>query len=212
MEPRRAEGRSERSFSRIDDFLQVEYRIIEPARREQALESFAGRSATPRAPEPALFHTQAVAPQAPPLSPTTDPQILQALMALDRKLDHLLALLQADSRSGLTSGGLRQVNISGSGLRFLIEGTVGRGDLFDLRITLPTLPATVIEALGEVVQAVRRGEGPRGPHEAGIRFVAIREEDRESLVRYVFQRQRQLLRTKGIARLGMASSSSEGRR
>ncbi len=85
----------------------------------------------------------------------------------------------------------REVEISGSGLSFRGAEQFSAGQLLMLSMVLPFELPILVRAVGELIES----------HEAAgmderlnrLRFVVIHEEDRELIVKYTFQRQRELI-------------------
>ena len=91
-----------------------------------------------------------------------------------------------------------EINISGSGLKFKSQDSINEGDFLDIKLVLPIASGVIIELIGEVVHV----EGSSEKNDASqpdmkdiaVKFAAINEDDREFIIRYVFKRQRELLR------------------
>lgn len=77
------------------------------------------------------------------------------------------------------------VDISGGGVALYLAEPFEPGTLLDVFIDLPD---TLVSATAEVVRIIRSDD--RG-HLAGLRFVDIRERDRDAIVRFIFQEQRE---------------------
>ena len=91
-------------------------------------------------------------------------------------------------RCGQTTG--RVKNISGSGvLASVPAGTLKEGQTIEFELDLPGL-SLPLRLEGKVVRVVGRGASQT----AGIFFTLISEGMRDEIIRYVFQRQRELLR------------------
>jgi len=83
------------------------------------------------------------------------------------------------------------VNISGAGLRFRSSQPFRPGQILALALLLPLEVPVLVRALGRVV---RTHPARGGVQEVAVEFTQIREEDRERLVRYVFELEREALR------------------
>ena len=120
------------------------------------------------------------------------PSLLLMLTDLDRKLDMIIDLLDRDGkRLEALKEKTKKINISGLGLRFQTEQKFRTGDILELTIDLPLVPPVSIPALGEVV---RVDQEKAGVFNTALKFAAIDEDDREKISRYIFQRQRELIR------------------
>ena len=105
----------------------------------------------------------------------------------------LSILLNKKKFQSIISGPLTEVNISGAGLRFHTDENFKLGDFVELNIVLPPYPYFIIESIGKIVRISRENSKTK---EVAVKFVAISEDNREMLIKYVFKRQRELLRSK----------------
>ncbi len=142
-----------------------------------------------------------------PNSPT-----FRALSILDRKLDHLLWELRRMAEPDRKKPALNKVNISGSGIRFFAPERVGTGDFLLLDIELPLVPPTAVKCLAEVVHTrTPEEEEGLGPGQwLFMKFVTLHPTDQQNLTRYVFQRQRELLRIRRQEQEGKADPFYRG--
>jgi len=121
-------------------------------------------------------------------------ELYDYLEAIERKLDRVIDLLS--KREGRFQGVYKEVNISGSGLKFCSSTELHEGALLEIAIGLPLNPDRRIRALGKVVRSSpSKKEGEEG-WETAVGFVAISEKDRDALVGYVFSKEREHLRLK----------------
>jgi hypothetical protein len=114
--------------------------------------------------------------------------VRECLQALDRKLDLIIDLL-----SGSNSQFERkhvEVDVSGSGIRFESDIFFEEGVFLELRIGVLSSSGGDVRAVGEVVRS-RVADAERKVWEIAVRFVAVSERDRDTLVRHIFSRQRQ---------------------
>ncbi|MGD0229649.1 MAG: PilZ domain-containing protein [Syntrophorhabdales bacterium] len=116
------------------------------------------------------------------------------LESIDRKLDTIIELLS--KTDDLFQGAYLDVTISGSGMRYSSGTRREEGTYLEVRITLPFNSRRRVTALGHVVRSTpsktENGEG----WETAIRFAAMREKDRDTLIGYIFSRERACARTK----------------
>ena len=124
---------------------------------------------------------------------TADQLILNLLIGINEKLDTMIKILSEGeaSKTNLSFKQACYINISGSGLRFITKEKITPGTFLKIHILIPLFPSFVITTLA---QAVRSDEREDKKYEIGARFVAIHEDDRDALIRYIFIRQRKLLR------------------
>ena len=107
-------------------------------------------------------------------------------------MDRILKILEDTDTSPYASVGTEYVNISGSGMKFTADQMYGTGDIIALRIFLPLVSSTWITVLGKVVSSTELPT--EGGYSTAVHFVGLPESDREMIIRYVFKRQRELLR------------------
>lgn len=80
----------------------------------------------------------------------------------------------------------RQVDLSGSGVKFLWDQICRKGDLVYLQMVLPLPAPTVVRAVGEVVRA--NLDQQRGLIDVAIHFTTVAELDRDLMINFVFRR------------------------
>lgn len=85
----------------------------------------------------------------------------------------------------------QKMQLSGSGLSFDGNVTFRSGQLLLLSLVLPFELPILIRAVGEIVDG--GGQPSHGKLLNRLKFVVIHEEDRELIVKYTFQRQRELI-------------------
>lgn len=86
-------------------------------------------------------------------------------------------------------------NLSGGGIRLLLEDKVEVGKLIECEI--PAGEGKAIRFYGKVVRYERSETEGRFKYEAGIAYIRINENDREAVVKFIFNEQRKL-RKKGL--------------
>ena len=118
----------------------------------------------------------------------------QALWEINRKLDLLIHMYLAEDFKDLMGTSPGDVNISASGIRFITDNAFEIGDLVEVKMILPMVPLLFIRFVGNVIRmkAVTSYETPR--HAATVEFVQVDPETKDDIIRYLFRRQRELLR------------------
>ncbi|GAB4361534.1 MAG: hypothetical protein Kow00128_00420 [Deltaproteobacteria bacterium] len=178
-----------REHVRIDDLLCLEYFVTRGAEQE-LIERFRARN--PRKP-PVQISAPAWFTQKDERSvlEEVEKEILKSLSSMDHKIDAIVKYLLDGNRNALMALSPRRVNISGSGIRFLVTDPVSVGDFLEMRLYLPDSGGVPVNILGEVVRAESgRGNGT----EVAVRYRFLEEEDRDRIIRYIFGRQREALR------------------
>lgn len=95
-----------------------------------------------------------------------------------------------------------KVNLSGAGVKFKTTDLIKVGDLLDIRMILPGAPFHIIHAVGRVVRigSPKRLSTIMQPASyVAIKFVAIDEDDRDTIVKCVFTWQRKILRVRKMS-------------
>jgi hypothetical protein len=122
------------------------------------------------------------------------------LMKLDWTLALMLKTLAKLNPDPIAMPRLAEVDISGGGLSFTSSRPLQEGDILELRLILP--PFVPIPATAEVVRVVPTGStelaevGQGASYAVATRFASIDPEDRERLIRHIFQVQSERLRAR----------------
>lgn len=164
-----------REYSRVNAFVPFGVRLVSPEEQENLLSRISNQTAVELGGLPEI----------------QDQALAEWLATINRKLDLLLNTLGAQ-KLGFDSLPVRQINISGGGLSFPSKEPFNRGDVLEVMTVLAAGSSVALYIYGEVVAAERRNDG----FEIGIKFVAMDDKIREEICRYVFERERQILREK----------------
>ncbi len=129
-----------------------------------------------------------------------DPVLVKILFRLDQKIDIVLAR-QDEILKKITSQDHEEdvyetgecVDISGTGVNMLIARNLSNGTLLELNIEPPIHPAIQIIALGKITRVSPSRDNEKSGYEISVEFTAINEDDREALIKYIFQRQSELI-------------------
>ena len=122
-----------------------------------------------------------------------DPEIAAALGALELKLNYLIAMNL--EKGGEAEYEQRLVNLSATGIGFATQAKYDKGDRLKIRLNLPMFPPVRLELLGEVVSATPE-DGQEGSTRVGVSFVYRCAQEEDAVVKYLFKRQRERIRTK----------------
>lgn len=120
--------------------------------------------------------------------PEENPRLYELLFDINQKLNILLNHMSG--QSGFNIPEARDVNISGGGLRFFSAERFNPGDRLFLKTFLPT-HAHIIKIKCEVVRSAPTG-GDK--FETAVKYVDMDETTRDKIIRYIFAKQRKLLR------------------
>lgn len=184
--------RRKREYVRIDDLLCVEC-VVRKGHEQEILESFLNRSSrrdmvsgAPRAWFTPKDERNLVA--------DLEKGILNVLVAMETKIDAIARFLAEGDRRSLSIFTPRPVNLSASGIRFVTTEPASEGDFTELRLHLKDGEGGPVDILGTVI----RISPPRGAEEGtevAVRFRHIEEGDRNRIIRYIFSRQRETIRS-----------------
>ncbi len=184
-----------REMVRVDDILEISHRVITAAEKKALGQEITGSSSGRGGMDTVPAILQSAGRTVDPESPTW-----RAITLLDRKLDLLISLLQTDSRSQESEFVRCGVNVSGSGIRFPSQQIYNKGDFLWIAMIFPTSPSLRVETIAEVGRTGTSKKFLDGLSGAVIdissSFIAINAQDKEDILRYTFQRQREILRAK----------------
>lgn len=108
------------------------------------------------------------------------------------KMDRILDILESGRTEKYAVSEDENVNISGAGIRFVADQAFSIGDIIAIRIFLPLATQTQIDVLGEVRKVIEPER--KGKYCIAVKFIELSEDDREMIIKYVFKRQREILR------------------
>lgn len=168
----KAVGSQERQYVRTDDKIPVYYELLKEGDEEGA-----------SMPEWEMMFDD-LEPK-----PEDNPKLYELLFDINQKLNILISHLS--SQTGFNIPEAREVCISGGGLRFNCEDEFNAGDRLILKTFLP-IYAHVIKLKCEVVRAIRREDGG---FEVAVKYIDMDETTRDKIIKYVFAKQRKLLRS-----------------
>lgn len=192
-----ADAAQRRSMVRMDDQLEISHRPVPDFELEGLSRQIITRSGAGGATGTVTSILQAAGRSVDPNSPTW-----KAISLLDQKLDFLISMAQAQMRANVeaTEFYRAQVNISGSGIRFPSQQLYSKGShLWVGMVFIGAAPSFRVDAVGRVerLSSAVKSRGEKTPSvEVGARFVAINDQDSEQILRYVFQKQREMLRAR----------------
>ncbi len=118
------------------------------------------------------------------------------LIQLDVKLNYVIDLLSANVQlKEYVYQGLL-IDISATGLSFLYSSELEQGALLEVGLALPAQPYGLMDIAGEVLRCQARTGGGEGEYkyEIGLAMTDIRPDDRENIIHYIFQKQREEIR------------------
>lgn len=185
-----------RKYVRIEDRLQVSYKLpvsyklIDPE-----------ISSETRSPEEFFPHIWSKYPQSIILEESEDSNLhlLPHLIDLNRKIDILMDFLTSENKPQVEVPLTREVSISASGIKIDISEATVPGQKVALCIILPFVPPFKLFVTGEVTRCILLESAfpdDRILYETGIKFLDLGEEDQERIIKYIFKRQRDIIKDK----------------
>lgn len=165
---------NKRNFSRVDAFIPLSYRLVPKEDHVFIQSEIIDRFS---------MDTFSTFPE------ITDQPLFNGLSILNAKLDKILYLLTIRNED-LRSPSSRLVNISGAGLRFTLSEKFEDGDILEVRIHLAALKYRTLQLYGKIICIEERPEG----YLTSLSFIQIDDSIRDEIVKFVFEREREVLR------------------
>ncbi|HVN70761.1 MAG TPA: PilZ domain-containing protein [Desulfomonilia bacterium] len=122
----------------------------------------------------------------------------QGLWEVNRKLDLLIHMFLAEDFRSLMNSSPKDVNISASGLRFISSQAFDMGDLIEIRIILPMAPLLFVRLVGEVIRQKALTSTRAKRYAVSVKFLQLDNDTREDIIRFLFRRQREVLRKRQL--------------
>lgn len=174
---------SRRNHARVDDVLKIAF---SPVDDDQCRHHGENRHA--------LFTSLFGDTYKPPVVEDVDHETLYELLhRLNHKVDRLLELIGGGDTVPLCAAHCEHINISASGMRFKTDEYFAVRSIIALRLVLPLATETPLNVLGEVVISDGTVD-EEGRYSVSVKFIDLSRSDEEMITRYVFKRQRELLR------------------
>ncbi len=128
-----------------------------------------------------------------------DPVLVKIMFYLDQKIDIILSnqekilkKLETDDVQDIPASG-DCIDISATGISMFVTNKLNEDSLLELTIEPPNNPAVHIIALCKLMRISPSTDEETKGFEASLTFTAINEDDREELIKYIFQRQREMI-------------------
>ncbi len=116
-----------------------------------------------------------------------NPHLERLLIAINSKLDVILSLLNPEA-SIFADVKEKKVFISGSGIMFSTEDMAGltQGSIIKITMLFPTVPQFTIKVVAQVVKVEN--------NDVACKFIAINETDRDEIIKFTLDKQRQQIK------------------
>lgn len=188
-----------RSYFRVDGFIKLKYRKISGEEyasiRERYLNEITPENDT--LPSGSDLYSS---PADETKMDAVPSNFVSQISLINRKLDLFKKLMTNPEEIALFEQNPVKVNISGSGIVFCSSDSLHAGDLLDMKMVLPSGAFSIIKTLALIVRldkSPKKESSPKkGLNSIAAKFVAINEDDRESIIRFVSTWQRKILRQK----------------
>ncbi len=165
-----------REYSRVDAYLPIQVRKVPEEERDHVRCRFPGQSILPEFAKP----------------PEVEDKVLSDwLVMLNTKLEYIINTLQLN-REGFAALPFQYINISGGGMNFGYTDPLEPGELLEIKTVLYMMHPISVYLYGEVISSKQR----KNDFRTAVRFVYIDEPIRDEIVRFVFERQREMIRKK----------------
>lgn len=169
---------NQREFSRVEAYIPMEFRVIDPQERQFIRSRVSG--------ETILAEFKSL--------PDHDDQIIaEWLNTINAKLNSIIRMMTIQ-HEGFNCLTIRKVNISGGGMSFNAgtDKSFSTGDILELKAMLTMKNPLALFLYGEVVDINKHNQ----EYDTSIQFIAIDDFIRDEVVRFVFEREREILREK----------------
>jgi hypothetical protein len=120
------------------------------------------------------------------------------LLHIDAKLNYVIDLLtEKVARKEYRHRGRIQ-NLSADGLRFNTDQPLREGTMLEIGLVLPNEPHRTMDIAARVLEPPRRLPGTQPsdyPYDVSLTFIDILIEDQDTIVHFIFQKQREEIRS-----------------
>ncbi len=122
--------------------------------------------------------------------------LLKLIIGLNEKVDLILSHLERKEGLSIYQKPPEEVSLSAEGIGFCSREYIPLEAYIKIGMLLPKNPQILITTLGRVVRVTTKQMGEVKRFEVGIIFSDIHEDDQEAIIKHVFTRQRDILRSK----------------
>lgn len=126
--------------------------------------------------------------------------LIPFLKLIDRKISAILDLLSKSSQdlqgsqAKLFTAWYGEVDISGAGVSFVLQTPIHKETLMHVKLMLPIFPYPTVHALCEAVRHREISNEDSTGWENALKFLIINDLDRDLLISYIFNREREQIR------------------
>lgn len=172
------ENEKRREYSRVDAHIPFEYRIIAREEKDHVV---------------ARMYDDYPFSDVRPLPEVGDRDHIldEWLKIMNTKLDTIIRLITLQ-REGYFGLSFKAVNISGGGMSFFVPQAISLGEILEIKIMLAFHQPIALCIYGEVVKSEQREER----HFIAVHYVHMDDSIRDEIIRFVFEREREIIREK----------------
>jgi len=116
-------------------------------------------------------------------------ELAKILLSIIQKLDVIVNYICVE-KAGFVDMNYYSVNLSAGGINIKMKEVYEIGEKVEIKLILPTIPPTYLICYGEVI---RKDDFETDKQAVAIKFINMTEDVRTAIVRYVLNKQRQLL-------------------
>jgi hypothetical protein len=166
---------NKREYSRVPAHIPMEIRIVSPTEIKDL------KCRTDKKTIPLMIAPNDVA----------DPLLAEWLRFLNAKMDTILQYLDTEheNSSNMT---MKSVMIGGGGFSFISPERFSLADTLEIKMLLPSATPQLLFVYCEVVQSEERCDG----YFTALRFILMEDNIRDNILRFVFEKEREILRSK----------------
>lgn len=113
---------------------------------------------------------------------------------INKKLDVILGLLSQPQQGEIYHNVQAEINLSGAGVQFESHIALQTGDYTELKLIVPIFPYPRITILCQVVRTENLQKEMADVFRIAMKFLVIHEKDRDLLINYIFEKEREHLR------------------
>lgn len=168
--------KNQREYSRVTAYIPIECKLVDAQQRQYIRARIAG--------ETILAEFKSL--------PDSDDQVItEWLKTINTKLNSIIRMLTLH-QEGFNQLNIKKVNISGGGMSFNADKSFSPGDILEIKAMLTMQYPLALFLYGEVVDVNKRNP----EYDTSVHFFAIDDFIRDEVIRFVFEREREILREK----------------
>jgi len=167
---------NQREYSRVDCFIPLEIKLLDKSQKQYLRSRVAG---------------EAILADFLSLPDPEDKVIADWLKMINTKLNYVIRMMTID-HEGFNQLPVRKVNISGGGMSLHGDTKYSPGDILELKLILTMHYPLALFLYGEVIEEIKHNPD----FDTFVRFIVIDDFIRDEVIRFVFEKEREILREK----------------